>query len=55
MSEFVWIASCFMCGDEIPTGTYCSESCRKEHEAIIEARPWQPDLTTDDGGTKESN
>ena len=31
--------TCFMCGDEIPTGAYCSEECRKEHELIIEARP----------------
>ncbi len=35
-----FIGTCFMCGDEIPTGAYCSELCRKEHESIIEARPW---------------
>ena len=34
-----FIGTCFMCGDEIPSGAYCSEACRKEHESIIEARP----------------
>ena len=35
MAEY-FNGTCFMCGDEIPTGKYCSESCRKEHEVIIE-------------------